>query len=113
MNCHCCNGKMMKFGKFRNANRIVQRYRCVRCTKTFSEAQPLDGLRVDFKQACQVANMLCEGIGIRAISRLTGLFIAHFNFCRVHSAHGRTPAMAAGLTNHIWTVAQLLDNNLM
>jgi len=57
---------MMKFGKFRNANRIVQRYRCVRCTKTFSEAQPLDGLRVDFKQACQVANMLCEGIGIRA-----------------------------------------------
>jgi hypothetical protein len=36
------------------------------------------------------------------------LFIAHFNFCRVHSAHGQTPAVAAGLTDHVWTIAELL-----
>ena len=73
MTCHCCNGETKKFGKFKNVNRLVQRYRCVRCAKTFSEAQPLDGLRVDFKQACQVVHLLCEGMGIRAIQRLTGL----------------------------------------
>src|ERR1035441_3905342 len=62
-----------KFGKFKNVNRIVQRYRCQRCGTTFSETQPLDGLRVDFKQACNVVHLLCEGMGIRAIERFTGL----------------------------------------
>ena len=38
-----------------------------------SESQPLDGLRVDFKQACQAVHLLCEGMGIRAIERFTGL----------------------------------------
>jgi len=33
---------------------------------------------------------------------------AHFNFCRKHSAHGQTPAMAAGLTDHVWAVEELL-----
>jgi hypothetical protein len=36
------------------------------------------------------------------------LFIAHFNFCRVRSAHKQTPAMAAELTNHVWTIEELL-----
>jgi hypothetical protein len=47
------------------------------------------------------------------------LFIAHFNFCRAHSAVKikstttakaieRTPAMAAKLTDHIWTISELL-----
>ncbi|MGO9000776.1 MAG: DDE-type integrase/transposase/recombinase [Limisphaerales bacterium] len=38
----------------------------------------------------------------------TALFIAHFNFCRIHSAHKKTPAMAAGLTDHVWTIEELL-----
>ena len=40
------------------------------------------------------------------------LFAAHFNFCRCHSSLkngiARTPAMAAGLTDHVWTIAELL-----
>ena len=39
----------------------------------------------------------------------TALFIAHFNFCRVHSAHKQTPAQAVELTNHVWTVEELLN----
>ena len=42
----------------------------------------------------------------------TALFVAHFNFCRTHSSLkngiARTPAMAAGLTDHVWTIAELL-----
>ena len=60
-------------GSFRNRNGIVQRYRCLHCGKTFSNTQPLDGLRVDFDKACQVVNLLCEGMGIRVAGRLTGL----------------------------------------
>jgi len=51
----------------------VQRFFCDRCEKSYSESQPLDGLRVDFKQAVQVVNLLCESMGIRAIERITGL----------------------------------------
>jgi IS1 family transposase len=36
------------------------------------------------------------------------IFVAHFNFCRVHSAHGQTPAMASGLTDHPWSIPELL-----
>ena len=50
------------------------------------------------------------------------LTVAHFNFCRVHSALKikatetskaieRTPAMAAGLTDHVWTVEELMAAN--
>jgi IS1 family transposase len=36
------------------------------------------------------------------------LFIWHFNFCRNHSAHGQTPAQAASLTDHQWTIEEML-----
>src|SRR5580658_1193567 len=73
MNCHCCSGNCRKSGSYKNRNRIVQRFFCDRCGKSYSESQPLDGLRVDFKQACQVINLLCESMGIRAVARITGL----------------------------------------
>ena len=43
-----------------------------------------------------------------------GLYFAHFNYCRKHESlyvkgeGARTPAMASGLTDHVWTVAELL-----
>lgn len=38
-----------------------------------------------------------------------GLYFAHFNFCRKHrTLKGRTPAMAAGIADHVWTVRELL-----
>lgn len=41
------------------------------------------------------------------------LFVAVFNFCRVHkSLNGKTPAMAARLTDHKWTVEELLSTQV-
>ena len=37
------------------------------------------------------------------------LHFAYYNFCRVHSSLRVTPAMEAGLTDHIWTIAELLS----
>jgi hypothetical protein len=38
------------------------------------------------------------------------VYYVHFNFCRCHSSlKRRTPAMASGLTDHVWTVAELLE----
>lgn len=51
----------------------MQRYACDRCGKSFSESQPLTGVRVDFNQACQVVRLFAEGLGVRAVCRLTNL----------------------------------------
>ena len=60
--CHCCQSNdVKKSGSYQNKNRVVQRFFCLRCGKSFSESQLLDGLRVDFKQAAQVVHLLCEG----------------------------------------------------
>jgi hypothetical protein len=38
-----------------------------------------------------------------------GLYLAYYNFCRVHMTLKTTPAVAAGLTDHVWSVQELLD----
>lgn len=36
------------------------------------------------------------------------LYFAYYNFCRIHSSIRCTPAMESGITNHVWTLAELL-----
>jgi IS1 family transposase len=37
------------------------------------------------------------------------LYFAFYNFCRVHSTLRVTPAMEAGIANHVWTIEELVD----
>ena len=37
------------------------------------------------------------------------LYVAHFNLCRVHESLRITPAMAIGITDHIWSIGELVD----
>jgi IS1 family transposase len=39
------------------------------------------------------------------------LYFVHYNFVRVHGSLRITPAMAAGITDHIWSISDLLDSN--
>ena len=62
-------------------------------------------------------------MGMRRMTRLTNAFskkwqnlraayalwFAFYNFCRVHQTLRVTPAMEAGLTDHIWTLGELLE----
>ena len=62
-------------------------------------------------------------MGMRRFTRLTNgfskklenhghmvaLYFMHYNFCRVHKTLRVTPAMEAGLTNHVWTVEELVE----
>jgi IS1 family transposase len=36
------------------------------------------------------------------------LYFAFYNFCRVHSTIRVTPAMEAGIANHVWTIEELV-----
>jgi IS1 family transposase len=37
------------------------------------------------------------------------LHFAYYNFCRIHKTLRVTPAMEAGLTDHVWTLQELVD----
>jgi len=65
-------------------------------------------------------------MGMRRLTRLTNgfskkwenlekalaLHFAYYNFCRVHSSLRVTPAMEAGLTDHVWTLDELVEGVL-
>jgi IS1 family transposase len=37
------------------------------------------------------------------------LYVAHYNFGRVHEALRTTPAVALGIADHVWSIGELLD----
>lgn len=61
-------------------------------------------------------------MGLRRFTRLTNAFskklenqwaavvvwYTYYNFCRVHKSLGVTPAMEAGITDHVWSIEELL-----
>jgi IS1 family transposase len=62
-------------------------------------------------------------MGMRRFTRLTNgfskklenhghmvaLYFMHYNYCRVHKSLRVTPAMEAGLADHVWSIEELLD----
>ena len=63
-------------------------------------------------------------MGVRRFTRLTNafskkaenhahavsLFFTFYNFCRIHKTLRVTPAMEAGLTDHVWTVEEIVTD---
>lgn len=45
----------------------------------------------------------------RMLKASLALYFAYYNFCRVHKTLRVTPAMEAGLTDHVWTLKELLS----
>src|SRR5947209_16872095 len=39
---------------------------------------------------------------------MVALYFMHYNFCRIHKTLRVTPAMEAGLTDHVWSVEELI-----
>jgi hypothetical protein len=40
---------------------------------------------------------------------MVAIYHAYYNFCRVHQTLRVTPAMEAGLTDHIWSLEELVS----
>jgi IS1 family transposase len=79
----------------------------------------------DFERICTShieRQNLTMRMQIRRLTRLTNAFskkwenlqaavalhFAYYNFCRVHSSLRVTPAMEAGITEHVWSLSELL-----
>jgi hypothetical protein len=45
---------------------------------------------------------------VENLAAAVALHFMHYNFCRVHQTLGTTPAVAAGVADHIWTLDELV-----
>lgn len=83
----------------------------------------VDGMPTRISTSYVERSNLSMRMGSRRLTRLTNgfskklenhlaaisLYIAHYNFCRVHETIRTTPAVAQGITDHVWSVGELLD----
>jgi hypothetical protein len=37
------------------------------------------------------------------------LYFMHYNFCRIHQTLRVTPAMEAGISDHVWSLDEVID----
>jgi hypothetical protein len=43
------------------------------------------------------------------LSYAVALHFMHYNFCRIHQSLKITPAMAAGISDHLWNIEDILN----
>ncbi len=67
--------------------------------------------------ACRRFTRLTNGFSkkLENHAAAVSLYVGHYNLCRVHESltpdarHQTTPAMALGITNHVWSIGELID----
>lgn len=64
-------------------------------------------MRMSIRRFTRLTNAFSKKVENHAAA--VSLHFAYYNYCRVHqSLDGKTPAMAAGLEDHVWTVDELI-----
>jgi len=67
-------------------------------------------MRMSMKRFARLTNGFSKKIENHGYS--VALHYMHYNFCRIHKSLRVTPAMEAGVSNHVWSIeelARLLD----
>jgi IS1 family transposase len=64
-------------------------------------------LRMSNKRFARLGNGFSKTFENHAAS--VSLYVAHYNFCRVHESLRMTPAMALGITDRVWSLGDLID----
>ena len=92
---------------------------CIGCrTGVLAGSPDTDHISTSFVERSNLSMRM----GMRRFTRLTNgfskklenhghavaLYFMHYNFCRIHTTLRVTPAMEAGLTDHVWTVEELV-----
>jgi IS1 family transposase len=86
-----------------NKRRIVGRPRHI--STSYVERQNLT-LRMQQRRFTRLTNAFSKKLENHEAA--VALYVAHYNFCRVHETLRLTPAMQLGITNHIWSIRELV-----
>jgi IS1 family transposase len=63
-------------------------------------------MRMSMRRFTRLTNAFSKKV--ENLAAAVSLHFMHYNFCRVHKTLGTTPAVAAGVTDHVWTLAELV-----
>jgi IS1 family transposase len=65
-------------------------------------------MRMSMRRFTRLTNAFSKKV--ENLAAAVSLHFAHYNYCRSHSSLGKatTPAMAAGITDHVWTLHELI-----
>jgi IS1 family transposase len=69
-------------------------------------------MRMQMRRFTRLTNAFSKKV--ENLACMLALHYTHYNFCRVHQTVKMTPAMAAGVADHVWSVEELvglLDSN--
>jgi hypothetical protein len=75
-------------------------------TTSYVERQNLT-LRMGSKRFARLSNGFSKKIDCHLAA--VSLYVAFYNLCRTHEALRMTPAMALGITDHVWSVGELIE----
>lgn len=71
---------------------------------SFVERQNLS-MRMSIRRFTRLTNAFSKKIENHAAA--VALWFMYYNFCRVHQTLRVTPAMESGISNHVWSIAEL------
>lgn len=63
-------------------------------------------MRMSMRRFTRLTNAFSKKI--ENLAAAVSLHFFHYNFLRVHGSLGTTPAVAAGVTDHVWTLGELI-----
>lgn len=63
-------------------------------------------MRMSIRRFTRLTNAFSKKV--ENLAAAVSLHFAYYNFCRVHKTLGTTPAVTAGVTDHVWTLAELI-----
>jgi len=72
---------------------------------SYSERQNLT-MRMSMRRFTRLTNGFSKKVENHAYA--VAVHYMHYNFCRIHSTLRVTPAMEAGLTDHVWTIEEMI-----
>jgi IS1 family transposase len=72
---------------------------------SFVERQNLT-MRMSMRRFTRLTNAFSKKLGNHGAA--IALHYMHYNFCRIHKTLRVTPAMEAGIANHVWTIEELV-----
>lgn len=73
---------------------------------SYVERQNLS-MRMGMRRFTRLTNGFSKKVENHAYS--VALYFMHYNFCRIHKSLRVTPAIEAGITDHVWTIEAMLD----
>jgi hypothetical protein len=72
----------------------------------FFERQNLS-MRMSIRRFTRLTNAFSKKVENHAVS--VALWFMYYNFCRVHQTLRVTPAMEAGISDHVWSIDEVLQ----